>query len=274
MNLSLACGRYDRTQALIDGRVRVEGVEHLTYLPLKPGETFWRQLNHEEFDASEMSLSSYAILRSEGDTRFVALPVFPSRVLPLGDAESGFDIGRRATAKSGVSDYQMTAAGGRAVTCGTMPIAARTSCGWSASRSIDRDARGRRLNDAARRPRGDTPARPAHADVGDAARGLGATVSCSGFGVRGLKTHFRSCTLVLKRGVCDANRGWPSATIGVQARPGLPLAPTTPTRASGPALDRGRGQADPRDLRPDDVGLSIQGSRPALGRWSYLDEQS
>src|SRR5438045_7605462 len=80
MNLTIACGRYDRTQALIDGRVRPEGVERLTYLVLRPGETFWRMLNHEEFDASEMSLSSYTILRSEGDTRFIAIPVFPSRI--------------------------------------------------------------------------------------------------------------------------------------------------------------------------------------------------
>ena len=115
MRLTLACGRYDRTQALIDGRVRVEGVDELVYLALRPGETFWRMLNNEEFDASEMSLSSYTILRSEGDTRFIALPVFPSRVFrqnalyvragsPLRDAREL--KGRRI----GVGDYQMTAA--------------------------------------------------------------------------------------------------------------------------------------------------------------------
>jgi len=80
LELTIACGRYDRTQALIDGRVVPEGVD-LTFIPLRPGETFWRMLNHGEFDASEMSLSSYTILRSEGDTRFIAIPVFPSRVL-------------------------------------------------------------------------------------------------------------------------------------------------------------------------------------------------
>ena len=115
MRLTLACGRYDRTQALIDGRVRVEGVDELVCLALRPGETFWRMLNHEEFDASEMSLSSYTILRSEGDERFVALPVFPSRVFrhnalyvrrgsPIRDPRSL--KGKRV----GVGDYQMTAA--------------------------------------------------------------------------------------------------------------------------------------------------------------------
>ncbi len=114
MQLTLACGRYDRTQALIDGRVRPEGVE-LNYVALKPGETFWRQLNYEEFDASEMSLSSYTILRSEGDERFIALPVFPSRIFRHSAVyvREGSDIhtpeqlkGRRV----GVGDYQMTAA--------------------------------------------------------------------------------------------------------------------------------------------------------------------
>src|ERR1700755_2329905 len=79
IELTIACGRYDRTQALIDGRFKPEGVD-LTYIALRPGETFWRMLNHGEFDASEMSLSSYTILRSEGDTRFIATPVVPSRV--------------------------------------------------------------------------------------------------------------------------------------------------------------------------------------------------
>jgi 4,5-dihydroxyphthalate decarboxylase len=114
LELTIACGRYDRTQALIDGRVQPEGVD-LTYIPLRPGETFWRMLNHGEFDASEMSLSSYTILRSEGDTRFVAIPVFPSRVFRHSAVyvradskiERPEDLkGRRV----GVGDYQMTAA--------------------------------------------------------------------------------------------------------------------------------------------------------------------
>ena len=115
MRLALACGRYDRTQALIDGRVPIEGVDELVYLPLRPGETFWRMLNHEEFDASEMSLSSYTILRSEGDTRFVALPVFPSRVFRQNAlyvrAGSPLRDPRELKGKRiGVGDYQMTAA--------------------------------------------------------------------------------------------------------------------------------------------------------------------
>jgi 4,5-dihydroxyphthalate decarboxylase len=115
MRLTVACGRYDRTQALIDGRVKPEGVDELNYLALRPGETFWRMLNHEEFDASEMSLSSYSILRSEGDTRFIAIPVFPSRVFRQNAvylrADSPIREARELKGKRiGVGDYQMTAA--------------------------------------------------------------------------------------------------------------------------------------------------------------------
>ncbi len=114
LKLTIACGRYDRTQPLIDGRVEPEGID-LTYLPLRPGETFYRMLNHNEFDASEMSLSSYAILRSEGDTRFTAIPVFPSRVFRHSAIYLRADskIAEAADLKGkrvGVGDYQMTAA--------------------------------------------------------------------------------------------------------------------------------------------------------------------
>jgi 4,5-dihydroxyphthalate decarboxylase len=114
LELTVACGRYDRTQALIDGRVQPEGVD-LTFLPLRPGETFWRMLNHGEFDASEMSLSSYSILRSEGDTRFIAIPIFPSRVFRHSaiyvPATSRIERPEELKGKRvGVGDYQMTAA--------------------------------------------------------------------------------------------------------------------------------------------------------------------
>ena len=114
LNLSLACGLYDRTRALFDGTVQPEGI-NLNFLPMVPGETFWRMLNNTEFDVSEMSLSSYAILRSRGDDRFSAIPVFPSRIF----RHSGIYINTNAGIKTpadlkgkriGVGDYQMTAA--------------------------------------------------------------------------------------------------------------------------------------------------------------------
>jgi 4,5-dihydroxyphthalate decarboxylase len=68
---SLACGPYDRTRALADGRVEVDGVE-LRYIHLEPEEIFFRMLNYGEFDVAEMSLSTY-LLTHLADGPFVAI---------------------------------------------------------------------------------------------------------------------------------------------------------------------------------------------------------
>lgn len=78
LRFTLACAPYDRMHALMDGAVVPEGME-INFIPLEAEETFWRQLMHQEFDGSEMSLSSYTMTKSRGDDRFVAIPVFTSR---------------------------------------------------------------------------------------------------------------------------------------------------------------------------------------------------
>jgi len=83
LRLTLACGPYDRTQALRDGSIRPEGIQ-LTYVSLQPAEIFWRMLQYKEFDISEMSLSNYTSLVSGGNSPFIAIPVFPSRVFRHG----------------------------------------------------------------------------------------------------------------------------------------------------------------------------------------------
>ena len=112
--LTLACWDYDRTLALRLGEVQPEGVD-LTYLCLPPEETFFRQLKDQEFDVSEMSLSSYIIARTRGSAPFLAIPVFPSRIFRHScvfvNAGAGIRkpedlVGRRV----GVPYYQMTAA--------------------------------------------------------------------------------------------------------------------------------------------------------------------
>ena len=60
LQLTLACWNYDRTRALLEGRVTVDGVD-LNYLNLPVEETFFRMLRHAEFDVAEMSLSSYTL---------------------------------------------------------------------------------------------------------------------------------------------------------------------------------------------------------------------
>ena len=83
LRLTLACGDLDRTRALWDGRVSPEGID-LTYVPLIPEEVFWRMLQYTEFDISEMSLSNYLTERCKSHPRFIAIPVFPSRMFRHG----------------------------------------------------------------------------------------------------------------------------------------------------------------------------------------------
>lgn len=97
----------------MDGTVQPEGLELIpTYS--HPGETFWRQLKFQEFDVSEMSLSSYLIARSRG-MDMVALPVFPSRRLFHTELAVHLDSrvkkpGDLAGKRIGVAEYQQTAA--------------------------------------------------------------------------------------------------------------------------------------------------------------------
>jgi 4,5-dihydroxyphthalate decarboxylase len=114
LRLTLACGPYDRTQALRDGTIRPEGID-LVYVALQPAEIFWRMLQYCEFDASELSLSNYTSLTSDGTSPFIALPVFPSRVFRHGyffvNAEKGIKSPADLKGKrGGVPEYSMTAA--------------------------------------------------------------------------------------------------------------------------------------------------------------------
>jgi 4,5-dihydroxyphthalate decarboxylase len=112
---TLACGDYDRTRALHEGSVRPEGLG-LTSLRLPVEEIFFRMVRFGEFDAAELSLSSYLLtLDEEARGRFVAIPVYPSRSFRHNGvyvhAGSGIErpedlVGRTV----GVPEYQVTAA--------------------------------------------------------------------------------------------------------------------------------------------------------------------
>ncbi len=82
LRLTLAVGDYDHVRDLVSGEVRAEGIE-LGCLVLPPEEIFFRFTRFAEWEVSEMSLGKYASLVSQGDTRVVAIPVFPSRVFRL-----------------------------------------------------------------------------------------------------------------------------------------------------------------------------------------------
>src|SRR5438132_7118435 len=111
--MTLACWSYDRTRALLDGRVRPDGID-LTCLDLPVEETFFRMLRHREFDVAEMSLSSYVVSLFADDPPFVAIPVFPSRFFRHSciyvNADSGIREPKDLTGKRvGNPEYQMTA---------------------------------------------------------------------------------------------------------------------------------------------------------------------
>jgi 4,5-dihydroxyphthalate decarboxylase len=76
--LSCACPPYDRVLPLALNQVVPQGIS-LNFMLLPVEEIFWRQARHAEFDISECSLSTFVMLRSRGDDRFIAIPVFTSR---------------------------------------------------------------------------------------------------------------------------------------------------------------------------------------------------
>ena len=84
LQLTFACGLYDRMQALYTGEVQAEGID-LNYLAIdNPREIFDRMGGGLEFDACEMSSSETISRLSAGNTPLVALPVFASRVFRHG----------------------------------------------------------------------------------------------------------------------------------------------------------------------------------------------
>ena len=78
LQLSVAMGDYDRTRALLDGRVQIDGVDPV-YMTLYPEEMFFRAMRSQEFDICELSFSSYTVKTANGDCPYVAVPVFLSR---------------------------------------------------------------------------------------------------------------------------------------------------------------------------------------------------
>lgn len=77
--LALAISDYDHVRDLVEGRVKVEGVE-LISLKLSVEEIFFRFTKFREWEVSEMSMAKFVSLISQNDRSIVGIPVFPSRV--------------------------------------------------------------------------------------------------------------------------------------------------------------------------------------------------
>lgn len=78
LDLSIAVGDYDRIRPLVEGEVRIDGVDPV-FLLLEPEEIFFRAFRHQEFDVCELSLSSFSLRTDRGDNPYVGVPVFTSR---------------------------------------------------------------------------------------------------------------------------------------------------------------------------------------------------
>jgi 4,5-dihydroxyphthalate decarboxylase len=111
--LTVAFTNYDRTQALKDGRVEIEGCDPI-FFDIEPEEIFHRALHHEEFDVAELSFSNYIALRSRGGCPYIGIPVFPGRKFRHSAIYVRTDRGIKTPQdlkgkRVGVPEYQVTA---------------------------------------------------------------------------------------------------------------------------------------------------------------------
>jgi 4,5-dihydroxyphthalate decarboxylase len=112
LELSIAVGDYDRTRALIDGSVGIDGVNPI-FMTLGPEEIFFRAFRGAEFDVCELSLSSYTIKTAAGDSPYIAVPAFVSRAFRHTSIYVRTDRVKKPEdlkgRKVGVPEYQLTA---------------------------------------------------------------------------------------------------------------------------------------------------------------------
>jgi 4,5-dihydroxyphthalate decarboxylase len=111
--ITVAFGNYDRTRALLDGRVKIEGCDP-TYLPLYPEEIFHRAFKFQEFDVSEISFSSFIRTVAAGNSAYIGVPAFVSRIFRHSGIYIRKDAGIRKPEdlrgkRIGVPEYQITA---------------------------------------------------------------------------------------------------------------------------------------------------------------------
>jgi 4,5-dihydroxyphthalate decarboxylase len=115
LQLTFACGLYDRMIPLFSGEVQPAGID-LNFIPIdNPRDIFDRMAGGQEFDLSEMSSSETFQRIAANQSPFVALPVFPSRVFRHGhvsiNRKSGIKTPKDLEGrKVGVPLYTQTAA--------------------------------------------------------------------------------------------------------------------------------------------------------------------
>jgi 4,5-dihydroxyphthalate decarboxylase len=112
LNLSIAIGDYDRNRPLMDGAVRIDGVDPV-FMKLVPEEIFFRAFRTGDFDICELSLSSFTLKTALGNCPYVGVPAFVSRCFRHTSIFVRTDRIRRPEdlrgKKVGVPEWQLTA---------------------------------------------------------------------------------------------------------------------------------------------------------------------
>jgi 4,5-dihydroxyphthalate decarboxylase len=114
LQLSLGLAANPRSRPILDGAVKADGIDLIPSI-VDVAELFWRQLKFGDFDISEMSMSTLMMIKSQGNTDWIGLPIFTTRrffhteiwVRRGANIEQPSDLrGKRI----GVPDYQQTSA--------------------------------------------------------------------------------------------------------------------------------------------------------------------
>ena len=111
--ITLACGDYDRVRGIRDGRIAIEGCA-VTFLPMEPEEIFFRAFRYQEFDVCELSMSSHLRATDSGQSGYVGIPAFVSRLFRHSGIYIRTDRGIRTPGDLkgktiGLPEYQITA---------------------------------------------------------------------------------------------------------------------------------------------------------------------
>src|SRR5438874_1604419 len=114
LELTLAMTSNPRSAPVLSGATRADGVTFRATVAGAP-DIFWRQLHDQEFDVSEMSMSSLLITIARGNRDWVGLPIFTQRhffqTWAWVRTDAGIDTpGDLKGKRVGVPEYQQTAA--------------------------------------------------------------------------------------------------------------------------------------------------------------------
>lgn len=115
LKLNLACGWYDRIEPLRAGEVDIPGVSLNVEIIDDPRELFDLAVRESQFDMVEFSLAEHIAMTARGNSPFVGIPVFTSRVFRHGficvNANSGITRPQDLAGRTiGVPLYGMSAA--------------------------------------------------------------------------------------------------------------------------------------------------------------------